>query len=333
MGFVGNILTTVTNLVESTVAANAAKIATAISPVFFAAIAVYVIFIAYEIIYSQKEVVMSEVTKTIMAFTAIGAFTYSAPYYAEYVIPFVMHAGQDLSSALTGNTDTANSIDNLWLSLSSTMDTFITEKSSELNMLDFGGYIDTYAVYYIGYIGGAILIFYTAIFLVVSTLCVGVALSAGIIFICFSAFPATRNMFTSWCGICLNYILLSLFYTISFSFVLSLINAAMVDADSITMFTVATLLLTIIVCVFLIEQVGTICSTLTGGVGINGLISAANGFGGKLAGGMARASGMRSFAKGLSSRFNNPAAAAGSKLGGAINKLAARGNGKNIIGG
>ena len=43
MGFVGNILTTVTDLVESTVAANTAKIATAISPVFFAAIAVYVI--------------------------------------------------------------------------------------------------------------------------------------------------------------------------------------------------------------------------------------------------------------------------------------------------
>jgi type IV secretion system protein VirB6 len=62
-----------------------------------------VIFIAYEIIYSQRDVIMSEVTKTIMAFTAVGAFTYSAPYYAQYVIPFVMHAGQDLSSAVTGN--------------------------------------------------------------------------------------------------------------------------------------------------------------------------------------------------------------------------------------
>ena len=333
MAFVGNILTTVTDLVESTVAANAAKIATAISPVFFAAIAVYVIFIAYEIIYSQKEVVMSEVTKTIMAFTAVGAFTYSAPYYAEYVIPFVMHAGQDLSSAVTGNSDTSNSIDNLWESLSTTMDSFLSLQSSRLSMLDIGAYINTYAIYYIGYAGGAILIFYTAIFLVVSTLCVGVALSAGIIFICFSVFPSTRNMFTSWCGVCLNYILLSLFYTISFSFVLSLINNVMLSQDKMTMFAAITLLLTILVCVFLIEQVGTICSTLTGGVGINGLTSEANGFGGKLAGGMARASGMRSFAKGLSSRFNNPAAAAGSKLGGAINKLAARGNGKNIIGG
>ena len=332
MGFVGNILTTVTDLVESTVAANAAKIATAISPVFFAAIALYVIFIAYEIIYSQKEVVMSEVTKTIMAFTAVGAFTYSAPYYAEYVIPFVMHAGQDLSSALTGNTDTSNSIDNLWDSLSSTMDAFLSLQSSRLSMFDFGTYINTYAIYYIGYAGGAILIFYTAIFLVVSTLCVGVALSAGIIFICFSVFPSTRNMFTSWCGVCLNYILLSLFYTISFSFVLSLINDVMLSQDNITMFAAISLLLTILVCVFLIEQVGTICSTLTGGVGINGLTSAANGFGGKLAGGMARASGMRSFAKGLSSRFN-PAQSAGRRAGKAMSAFASRASGKNIIGG
>lgn len=114
MNIVSEFLTTIENLVQSGAASNAAKIANAISPVFFAAIGVYVIFIAYEIIYSQRDVIMSEVTKTIMAFTAVGAFTYSAPYYAQYVIPFVMHAGQDLSSAVTGNSDVATSVDNLW---------------------------------------------------------------------------------------------------------------------------------------------------------------------------------------------------------------------------
>ena len=52
MNIVSEFLTTVTNLVQSGAASNAAKIANAISPVFFAAIAVYVIFIGYEIIYS-----------------------------------------------------------------------------------------------------------------------------------------------------------------------------------------------------------------------------------------------------------------------------------------
>lgn len=47
-----------------------------------------------------------------------------------------------------------------------------------------------------------------------------------------------------------------------------------------------------VISIFLVEQVGTLCSTLTGGVGINGLTSAANGFGGKVASGFMRASGL-----------------------------------------
>ncbi|EOK0872699.1 conjugal transfer protein TraA, partial [Escherichia coli] len=50
-----------------------------------------------------------------------------------------------------------------------------------------------------------------------------------------------------------------------------------------SLFDAVTILLVIAISVFLIEQVGTLCSTLTGGVGINGLTSAANGFARKLA--------------------------------------------------
>ncbi|HFR5753451.1 TPA: conjugal transfer protein TraA, partial [Shigella sonnei] len=49
-----------------------------------------------------------------------------------------------------------------------------------------------------------------------------------------------------------------------------------------------------------------LCSTLTGGVGINGLTSAANGFGGKVASGFMRASGLRAFAGGFSKQMSMP---------------------------
>ncbi|EMW0821903.1 type IV secretion system protein [Klebsiella pneumoniae] len=283
MNIVSETLELVTTIVESTAATNAAKVAQAISPTFFAAIALYVIYLIFEITYAQRDVLMSEVTKNIGAFALVGAFTYSAPYYSQFVIPFVMHAGADLSAAITGDAGTATSVDNLWDSLSKSLDGFLLQRMSQLSMTDVSGYLLSFTIYIIGYLGGMILIYYTAIFLCLSTFMVGILLSAGILFICFSLFASTRNMFAAWVGSCLNYILLNLFYTISFSFLLSFITKNINISQTPSLFDAVTILLVIAISVFLIEQVGTLCSTLTGGVGINGLTSAANGFAGKLA--------------------------------------------------
>ncbi|HDV3972222.1 TPA: type IV secretion system protein [Escherichia coli] len=283
MNIVSETLELVTTIVESTAATNAAKVAQAISPTFFAAIALYVIYLIFEITYAQRDVLMSEVTKNIGAFALVGAFTYSAPYYSQFVIPFVMHAGADLSATITGDAGTATSVDNLWDSLSKSLDGFLLQRMSQLSMTDVSGYLLSFTIYIIGYLGGMILIYYTAIFLCLSTFMVGILLSAGILFICFSLFASTRNMFTAWVGSCLNYILLNLFYTISFSFLLSFITQHINISQTPSLFDAVTILLVIAISVFLIEQVGTLCSTLTGGVGINGLTSAANGFAGKLA--------------------------------------------------
>ncbi|EMW8476359.1 type IV secretion system protein [Salmonella enterica] len=325
MNIVSEFVTTVTNIVQSGAASNAAKLANAISPVFFAAIGVYIIFIAYEIIYAQKDVIMSEVTKTVMAFTVVGAFTYSAPYYSQYVIPFVMHSGQDISTAVSGSSDVATSVDASWNKLSDTMEAFWAEATGQLGMTDFGLWIKAALIYGVGYAGGFALIFYTTVFLCVSIFMVGLVLSVGILFICFSVFPSTRSMFTAWCGSCLNYILLNVFYTVSFGFVMSLIEKyTQVDAATLTFMNVIMLLAVVLISVYLIEQIGTLCSTLTGGVGINGLTAAANGMTGKLA----AATGLRSFGNAGRGLVGSVAKKLASKTLGATGRL-----GKNILGG
>ncbi|WP_250308554.1 type IV secretion system protein [Escherichia coli] len=306
MNIVSEFLEKVTTIVESTAATNAAKVAQAISPTFFAAIALYVIYLIYEITYAQRDVLMSEVTKNIGTFALVGAFTYSAPYYSEFVIPFVMHAGSDLSAAVTGNSSSATSVDNLWNMLSTSLNDYKIKALDALDWSDLGDLINVHIVWLIGYGGGLLLIYYTAIFLCLSTFMVGILLSAGILFICFSLFASTRNMFTAWVGSCLNYILLNLFYSISFSFVISFVEQTVPSSGNITLTTVIYFFMVIVISVFLVEQVGTLCSTLTGGVGINGLTSAANGFGGKVASGFMRASGLRAFAGGFSKQMSMP---------------------------
>lgn len=155
MNIVSEFLEKVTTIVESTAATNAAKVAQAISPTFFAAIALYVIYLIYEITYAQRDVLMSEVTKNIGAFALVGAFTYSAPYYSQFVIPFVMHAGSDLSAAVTGGSGTATSVDNLWNMLSVTLNDF---KNNELDTLEWYSFTDQlyiYLIWGVGYVGRA----------------------------------------------------------------------------------------------------------------------------------------------------------------------------------
>lgn len=330
MNIITDFITTIKSVVLTGAGSNAAKLASAISPVFAASIGVYLIIVAYNIIYSDKDIIMKEIVSNIMKMALVGVFTFSATYYSQYVMPFVMNSGDELSAAISGTSDVAASVDSLWKTLSTTMDAFIVQKTEELGMTDIGGYLGAYIIWALGYAGGAILIFYTTLFLCISTFMVGLLLSVGILFICFSFFSTTRGMFTSWCGSCLNYILLNVFYTISFGFVTTLIQKNMVDSN-ITVISVITLLLVICISVFLIEQIGTLCSSITGGVGINGLTSSANGMGGKMAGGLARASGMRAFMGGFGSKMGNPAFNAGRSLGSKINQLASRGS--KVLGG
>lgn len=338
---VSDFLKSVDHIVSEKIAANISAIAHVISPVFFAAVALYVVYIAWEIIYSNKEVVIGEVIKNMMLFTLIGAFTYTSPLYTTYVVPFVMHAGQDISAAVTGGTDTASTVDNVWDYLSLKMELFRKISTKDLSWRDVGGYIKINIIWFIGYVGGAILVFFVTIYLTVSTFMIGLLLSAGVIFICFAAFPSTRQMFTAWAGNCLNYILLNVFYSISFTFTLGFIDKfTKFNAKKVSLMDALALFVVILISVFLIEQIGTMCSALTGGVGINGLTSAISTGLGRMskAGGAAarmagKYSGASAFGRGFSGHVGKGMEQRGARAAARLANMAKTRDANNIRGG
>ena len=117
MNIITTFITTIKDVVVTGAGGNAAKLASAISPVFAAAIGVYIIVVAYNVIYSDKDILMKEVVGNIMKMAVVGAFTFSASYYSQYVIPFVMNAGEDLSSVVSGTTNVATGVETLWQTL------------------------------------------------------------------------------------------------------------------------------------------------------------------------------------------------------------------------
>ena len=314
MGVVTDFVNQTKSLVMDAVASNFSLVATSIRPLFIAAFLLYCVIIAWTILYSNKEMIAGEVLKNIMIFGLIGAFVWCAPYYQQWVVPFVMDSGSEISMKLTGNASAATGIDAMWTQLATTMDAF---KKGSIDSLgwDIGPLVTSYMIYTIGYAGGAILVTYTTIFLCIATFMTGILLSVGSVFICFAGFPATRNMFTTWCGHCLNYILLNVFYSISLSFIVNLITKyTQLNTDKLNLMDAVTLLMVVVICVAMVEQVAVLCSSLTGGVGINGLVPGASSLS-RAAGLSKAAANMRDKATGA---VGNGAKKAGSAL---INKF------------
>lgn len=106
---------------------------------------------------------------------------------------------------------------------------------------------------------------------------VGILLSIGGVFILFSAWPTTRNMFTAWVGSCFNYIFLNIAYACLFKVLIQYINQY-INTNSVAisenLWSVICIAVVFLIGKFLLAQISTLISTLTGGVGINGLTSA-----------------------------------------------------------
>ncbi|EGH9360837.1 type IV secretion system protein [Salmonella enterica] len=272
MGIASDFLNQTKDLVMSAVANNFTIVANSIKPLMIASFLLYCVFIAWMILYNNREVIVGEVLKNLIVFSLIGAFVWNAGYYQQWIVPFVMDSGQEIAAKISGTGNVATNVDDTFQRLSESMENF---KQSSVESLgwDPGPIILVYIIYLIGYIGGSLLLLYTTIYLCVSTFMTGILLSVGAIFICFSGFAVTRSMFTSWCGHCLNYILLNVFYAIAFTFVLTLIQKyTAVDPLTLSFWDVVQLLLAVVICLSMVEMISVLCSSLTGGVGINGLV-------------------------------------------------------------
>ncbi|HFD6165581.1 TPA: type IV secretion system protein [Salmonella enterica] len=282
---VENIITDLFNeltlVITNQISPSVTAITSAIAPVMGSALLVYVIFIAYKIMYSNHEVIMSEVTKNVMCLALVSAFTVSTPYYMQYVVPFVTGAGDQLSAAITGSPASASALDSMINNVKTCLDTMMDKMQFGITD-DWGAAIKSLWAVILIYVGSFIFIFYAAAYLLVAKFMVGLLLSVGTIFICFAFYPTTRGYFTSWCGQCLNYILLNVLYTLA----IGILNSFIVRKFKLSDLGVESsfqIIIVFFISMFIIQQISVLVSSLTGGMGINGLTSSVS----SLAGGTA----------------------------------------------
>ncbi|MCX8738128.1 type IV secretion system protein [Gilliamella sp. B2824] len=289
MAFGDSILTSlhdnVSKLVDSQIASNITSISTAILPLISAAIMVYCVYVAWQIVTAQNDMFITDILKNIVMIVLVGAVCYSTKYYQTYVTPFVLEAGDNLSSALFGDNKVSTTmLDEFMAQINKSLDKM--QEKMKFGWRDNWG-LGMQAVFYwllLWITSGVFALFATA-YLLVAKLMVAILLSVGPIFICLSIFPVTRSMFTSWCGQCANYILLTLGYCIVLKLFISFINEKF-KTETLNFEGAFQIVIVMLIGVYILGQVGTLISSLTGGVGINSLNGNINSMLGRMGGGL-----------------------------------------------
>lgn len=268
MSFISTLYNEIVTGFESNVASYAKTIATTIKPIVAAAFALYILYIIYRM-YSKKDAIYAEFFNMIGVFAIVGTFTFAGTAYYDSVIPFVKGAGDEIAIALGGSSDSMTTIDTIYNAFQKGIDT--VNQTIEENK----GVFDKVSVYFqyalpliLLYLAQFVFTVAITINLLIAKVMVSLLLSVGVIFFVFACFPATRSMFTSWTGLALNYIFLNVLYSLSAILAGDLFKPHLSNPDQIAAKSGVILIATVIIVVAL-NQIPTLVSSLTGGVGIS----------------------------------------------------------------
>lgn len=306
MSFIGDIYNHMVTKFEEPIVNNATAIGSAVKPLVMSCFLLYVLFLVYKV-YTNKDFIVEEMVNAMFLFAVIGSFTFGGKYYYDFVIPFVLNAGDEIASSLLGGSSTSlSAVDTIYNTFEEPLQVLRDRLDNyDWNETYVGTWIEIAPDRFALWLSQTIFTLFIAINLLIAKVMVTLLLSVGIIFFCFAAFPATRGLFTSFTGLALNYILLNIMYSVAATIAASVIKSTTLGgASAIELIGgSATILLSTIIITLAINQIPTLVSTLSGGIGISPFTISASG--------IAKAS--RSVGLTKAARFTGSKAASGVK--------------------
>lgn len=245
----------------------------AILPLIGACVMFYIVYLAYQMLYNQENLMVMEVVKTIGSLAAVTTVALSTSWYLEHVVPAVLYSGDDIAQALLGGDAGAGS------SLQTMVDTIIKQIEKMYDLIDFhvtegDSWVATFNIFLmilLTILGALPFVGVATAYLLIAKIAVSFLLILGPMFVMMAFFPATREIFRAWTGQCFNYILLMIMYPLAFS-IFSQVLDITVFQNRITFEKSIMIFIVFFAMVVLSVQIPVLCSTLSGGVGISGLV-------------------------------------------------------------
>lgn len=283
MSFIGDIYDEMVTKFQEPIARNAEAIGSAIQPLVMSCFLLYVLFLVYKL-HTKKDFMIEEIINAMVLFTIVGVFTYGGRYYYDYIIPFVQNSGDQIASSLTSqgvvSGTSVSAVDTVY-NLFEGPQKVLRERLDNIGITEtyIGVWAELAPSRFALWVSQTIFTLFIAINLLIAKVMVTLLLSVGVIFFCFAAFPATRQLFSSFTGLALNYILLNVMYSLAAKIAATVITSTVVKGTAEDMIGGAgTILVSVIIITLVINQIPTLVSSLTGGVGISPFTISGNGF-------------------------------------------------------
>ncbi|MFW8631666.1 type IV secretion system protein [Vibrio natriegens] len=263
----------VTTIVTDNIGAMVVLFADVITPLIGSFVTLYAIYLAYQMLFDSEKIMIMESLKFISSLALCTTVAFNTYWYMSSIVPMVLLSGDTIASYLTASTGGSGG------ALQEMFETMLLQIESLWENVSFGvtaSWGDSFlmiillVLVILGYV--PFLLVATA-YLLVAKVMVGFLLILGPLFIMFAFFPSTRSMFQSWTGQCFNYVLLTIVYPLAFNIFNLTINYVVGGNEDISF---ASCLMTLILfgcCILISVQIPVLTSSLSGGVGINGLVS------------------------------------------------------------
>jgi type IV secretion system protein VirB6 len=268
-----DLFTLVNSAVSDNISSMVGVMMSIITPILGACVGLYAVLLAYKALFEPQNLMVMESINFLVKLALVTSIGLSSSYYITTLVPIILNIGDNIASQLLGGSTAVASLQNMFNAYMADM-TSLTNRMT-FSFMDSGTISAAFTLFLMSVLltlGAVPFLLVATAYLLVAKIMVGFLLIVGPIFIMMSFFPSTRSFFQAWTGNCFNYVLLSIIYPISFSMFGKLLDALIYNETTISMTTVVMALI-VFACLLLISvQIPTFTSSLSGGVGINGLV-------------------------------------------------------------
>ena len=315
--FVSDIFTYVINdLVVDSISSVIISVSPVLKTTMAAFFGLYSVWLASKWIFDKADFPLLDGIKTLGLLSVVTFFAFSSGAYINNIVPIILEAGDDLAGFVTDSQNTPQALDTLITTIYNAI--WLIWKESDLDWFSGTIILSLFNVCLI--LIGAIPFIITSFgILLTAKVMVALLLSTGTLYICFSFFQQTRHWFQQWVNMCLNYTLISFLFPIAFNMQMLALNKFIYTNGQLDISYASAFKLMIILLAFLAisVQIPVMASSLSGGVGINGMSGSMS----------AMAGGLKSMLKPLTPVGKGAGKGAGWLGGKAVGSFKNRGNG------
>ncbi|MBS0044841.1 type IV secretion system protein [Shewanella sp. M16] len=264
------------NFVDTTVIGNISTLAVVfmsiIKPLMGACVGLYAVYFAYKALFDPANLMVMESVNFLVTLALVTSIAFGTDLYINKLVPIALDIGDDIATKLVGGSGASNALQTMFDNL--VLRIIDISANTTLEFLDGDSWIRfilTYQLIFVTVIGALPFIAVAFAYLLVAKIMMSFLLIIGPLFIMMSFFPSTRSFFQAWTGQIFNYALLTLIYPLAFTTFEAILNYT-VFGQAVSL-TACYMSLIMFVALLLISiQIPTFCSSLSGGVGINGLV-------------------------------------------------------------